>query len=300
MSSRPQILLAFAVVYLVWGSTYLAIRIGVQVLPPALFAGVRFDIAGLLMLGYALARGYALPRTGADWRKITITSLLMLVAANGLVTWSEQWIESNQAALIVATSALWMAGFGTLGGAGERLSWLTLFSLLLGFAGVAVLVGDGLQMRTAPVGAYVGLILAPIMWAAGSIYSRRAPASCPPLMTAALQMCIAGVVQTALGLALGESARWQHDAQAYVALAYLVVFGSCIAYGAYFWLVHQDISPAALGTYAYVNPAVAVLLGWWLLDEHLSSLQVLGTAIILLAVVAVTFSGRRAPKSAGH
>lgn len=297
LSRNTQIVLALGTVYLVWGSTYLGIRIGVQELPPVLFAGVRFDIAGALMLAFALWRGHALPRLVADWRKILITALLMLTAANGLVTWSEQWVESNQAALIVATSALWMAWMGTLGGSGEKLSPMTLAGLLLGFAGVAVLVGGGLHLQLAPLGAYFALLLSPVLWAAGSVYSRRNPMSCSPLMTAALQMCITGVVQTALGLALGEAPRWHYDRDAYLALIYLAIFGSCLAYGAYFWLVHE-VSPATLGTYAYVNPAVAVLLGWWLLDEHLNATQLAGTGVILVGVVLVSLSAHRAKRQA--
>lgn len=293
MASRSaRIALAFAVVYVVWGSTYLAIRVGVHELPPALFAGLRFDAAGLLMLLYAWSRGARLPRAASDWGGIVLTSLLMLVAGNGLVTWSEVWIESNQAALIVATSALWMAGMGALGWRGERLDRLTLAGLLLGFGGVAVLVGSAMQLRAAPWSAYAALMLAPIGWAAGSIWSRRNPLGCPPLMTAALQMCVAGVVLTAIGLVLGEADRWHWPLRGTLALAYLVLFGSCLAYGAYFWLVHQ-VSPALLGTYAYVNPAVAVLLGWLLLDERLDRAQIAGTAIILAGVVLVSWAARR-------
>lgn len=296
-ASRPvQIAAAFAIVYLVWGSTYLAIRVGVQHLPPWLFAGVRFLIAGALMLLYARARGARLPTTGRDWTSIAVTGLLMLVAGNGLVTWSEQWIESNQAALIVATSALWLAWIGTWGAHGERLNVLTLTGLGLGFGGVAVLVQSGLSLRTAPPLAYAALSLAPLTWAAGSVWSRRAPVSCPPVMTAALQMLLAGVVMTAAGLALGEAPRWVNEPRALAALAYLVLFGSCLAYGAYLWLVHE-VPPARLGTYAYVNPAVAVVLGWWILDEHLNGTQVAGTVIILLGVLLVTWASRK-PKPA--
>jgi drug/metabolite transporter (DMT)-like permease len=292
-ASRPlQVAIAFAIVYLVWGSTYLAIRVGVQSLPPWLFAGVRFLLAGSLMLAYARLRGAQLPAARRDWVSIAVTGLLMLGAGNGLVTWSEQWIESNQAALIVATSALWLAWMGTLGAQGEGLNRLTLLGLGLGFGGVAVLVQTGLSMKVAPAAAYVGLSLAPLTWAAGSVWSRRAPVSCPPFMTAALQMLIAGVVMTGAGLALGETARWMPRPEALVALAYLVVFGSCLAYGAYLWLVHQ-VPPARLGTYAYVNPAVAVALGWWLLDEHLNRTQVLGTVIILAGVLLVTWASRK-------
>lgn len=291
-SHTAKILAAFATVYLVWGSTYLGIRIGVQALPPALFAGVRFVLAGILMLLYAFARGARLPVAARDWRNIAITSVLMLVGANGLVTWSEQWIESNQAALIVATSALWLAWMGTWGPQGERLSPMTLAGLGLGFGGVAVLVQSGLSLRAGPALAYIGLALSPVLWAAGTVWSRRAPVACPPAMTAALQTLIAGLVLSVLGIALGEPARWTWDRDALLALAYLVLFGSCLAYGAYFWLVHQ-VPPARLGTYAYVNPAVAVVLGWWLLDEHLNNTQALGTAIILAGVLLVTWAARK-------
>lgn len=291
-SRTAQIVLAFAIVYVVWGSTYLAIRIGVEVLPPALFAGVRFLIAGLLMLLYAWWRGAQFPRAARDWRNITVTSLLMLAGANGLVTWSEQWIESNQAALIIATSALWLSWMGTWGPQGERLNALTILGLALGFGGVAVLVHSGLSLKSAPYLAYAGLILSPVLWAAGSVWSRRAPVGCPPAMTAALQMLIAGVVLSTLGVALGEPARWVWERDSLLALAYLILFGSCLGYGAYFWLVHQ-VPPARLGTYAYVNPAVAVLLGWWLLDEHLNATQVLGTVVILAGVVLVTLAARQ-------
>lgn len=291
-SRTVQIALAFAIVYLVWGSTYLAIRVGVQSLPPWLFAGVRFLVAGVLMLAYARLSGARFPTARRDWLTIAGTGLLMLGAGNGLVTWSEQWIESNQAALIVATSALWLAWMGTWGAQGEGLNRLTLMGLGLGFGGVAVLVESGLSLQAAPPLAYVGLSLAPLAWAAGSVWSRRAPVSCPPVMTAALQMLLAGVVMSAAGLALGEADRWAPRREAWLALVYLVLFGSCLAYGAYLWLVHQ-VPPARLGTYAYVNPAVAVVLGWWLLDERLNTTQVLGTVIILGGVLLVTWAARK-------
>lgn len=295
MSTRAKIILAFLIVYVVWGSTYLAIRIAVEHLPPALFAGLRFDIAGPLMLALAWAAGARLPTTRRDWRNIAVSGLLMLGAANGLVTWSEQWIASGEAALIVATSALWMAGLGALGPQGEPFGRMTLAGLLLGFGGVALLVAEGLDMREAPLMAYGALILAPLLWAAGSIHARRHPPSCPPLMTAALQMCFAGVAMTVLGLAAGELPRWNWHPQAVGALAYLIVFGSCIAYGAYIWLV-REVRPATLGTYAYVNPAIAVLLGWLLLDEHLGARQVAGTAVIIAGVLLVSLASRSGGK----
>ncbi|MDO9452484.1 MAG: EamA family transporter [Stagnimonas sp.] len=292
-ASVGKIALALLTVYLIWGSTYLAIRFGVAVTPPYLFAATRFVAAGLILLVYARATGLALPTSRADWKVITITAILLLVGANGLVTWSEQWVESNQAALMVATSALWMAGFGTLGARGERQSMLTWAGLLVGFLGVAVLVGEGLLHKSAPTGAYVALVISPILWAAGSIYGRRNPQQCAPLMTAALQMLIAGVLMAGVGFASGEHERWRWTAQSWGAWAYLTVLGSCIAYGAYYWLVH-NVTPALLGTYAYVNPAIAVLLGAWLGAEHLSGMQMIGTGVILGGVIAVTL-GQRMP-----
>lgn len=296
-STAPRfatVLIALATVYLVWGSTYLVIRFGVEVTPPYLFASARFVAAALILLVFCRARGVPWPRSLADWKVIAITATLLLAGANGLVTWSEQWIASNQAALIVATSALWMAGFGMLGARGEKLSATTWLGLVVGFLGVAVLVGEGLWQKAGPVGAYIALLVSPVLWAAGSIYGRRHPLQCAPLMTAAMQMLVAGVLMAGIGVISGEPARWRWTAQSWWAWAYLTVFGSCIAYGAYYWLVHH-VRPSVLGTYAYVNPAIAVLLGAWLGGEHLSHLQIAGTGVILLGVVAVTL-GQRAPR----
>ena len=292
--ARWKVWAALTTVYLVWGSTYLAIRVGVAVLPPALFAGTRFLAAGALMLSYALLRGGRLPSSRRDWMVIAATGVLMLVGANGLVTWSEQWIESNQAALLVATSALWMTGLGALGSKGERPGGLAVAGLLLGFGGVALLVSSGLRAQSAPWFAYAGISLSPLLWAAGSILSRRHAVATTPMVMASLQTLIAGAVLTTVGLVCGEAAHWRWDAQGMAALAYLMIFGSCLAYGAYLWLVHQ-ITPAQLGTYAYVNPAVAVLLGWWILDEHLAAPQIVGTLVILLGVVLVTWSSKLKP-----
>ena len=238
-ASLTSVWIALAIVYVVWGSTYLAIRYGVEVAPPYLFASARFAVASLAMLAYAWARGLSFPSTRREWQVIATTGALLLAGANGLVTWSEQWVASNQAALIVATSALWMAWIGTWGQRGEGLSKLTWAGLLLGFAGVAVLVSDGLVSRAAPTGAYVALMISPILWAGGSVYARRNPVACSPVVTAALQMFTASVLMAFIGLALGEPAEWRWNAQAWYALAYLAVFGSIIGYGAYFYLVHN-------------------------------------------------------------
>lgn len=287
-----QLFLAFAAVYLIWGSTYLAIRIVVEALPPASSAGVRFLVAGLTMVVVGLLTGASLPRRWSDWRSTIFVGILMLVFGNGLVTWSELWVPSNQAALIVATSALWMGWMGTLGSKGEKLGAMRLIGLLVGFAGVIVLVGEGIGGGLAPWTAYAALMLAPIAWAVGSVVSKRSPVSIKPVMAAGLQMLVAGVLLSAIGLLAGEAGRWTWAPRSLWALAYLIVFGSCVAYGAFYWLVHE-VSPVVLGTYAYVNPAIAVLLGWWILDERLVRDQIIGTGIILVGVLLVTLGSAR-------
>jgi len=283
---------AFAVVYLVWGSTYLGIRVMVEHLPPFLSAGVRFLLAGTLMLGYVRWKQYRLPSTLKEFRSIAMVSAIMLVGANGLVTWSEQWVESNQAALIVATSALWIAWLGTIGAQGEAVSFKTYTGLMFGVGGVALLVGEGIELGHAPWFAYAALLVSPFLWALGSIVSKRRPIACAPFANAAAQTIVAGVILTTFGLLSGESARWAWEARSMWALAYLAVFGTCIAFGCFFWLVHQ-VTPAQLGTYAYVNPAIAVLLGGWLLDETLSTMQIAGTIVILGSVVIVSWTSSR-------
>lgn len=286
-SHRLKILLAFATVYVVWGSTYLAIRVGVATLPPALFAGARFLAAGVLLAAYAGFAGQHFPRRREEWKTIAVAAVLLLVGANGLVVWGEQWVPSNQAALIAATVALWLAELGALGPQGESFSRRRLTGLLVGFAGVAVLMwpADGFVMEH--FSAQVAILLAALSWAAGSIYMKRRKPLTPPLMAAAMQSLVAGVLLGVIGFATGEGGRWTWEGNALLALLYLIVFGSCLAYAAYVWLLHE-VSPTALGTYAYVNPAVAVLLGGWLLGESLSHTQMAGMLVVLLGVVLVS------------
>ena len=295
LSLRFKIVLALLIVYLVWGSTYLAIRIGVADLPPALFAGTRFIVSGVVIGIYARWRGMALPTSWREWKLITIVGVLLLVGANGLVVWGEQWVPSNQAALIIATTALWIAGIGTLGPQGEALTRRAIVGLVVGFAGVLVLMfphGQQLSfshMTSHMTGHMIGqlaIMVSALLWACGSIYGKRQPSSVPPLMAAAMQMLIAGFILCGIGLAVGESGHWTWTLNGLGALAYLIVFGST-TYAVYIWLVHT-VTPTLLGTYAYVNPAVAVVLGWWVLGETLSAGQGLGILIIVGGVLLVS------------
>lgn len=289
---RAKVFAALAIVYLVWGSTYLVIRIGVAELPPALFAGTRLAIAGLLLVVYGRLRGQSFVPVMADWRLLFVTAVLMLVLANGLVVWGEQWLPSNQAALLVTTAALWIAGLGALGPSGQALAPRILIGLTVGFIGAALLLVPAGPMVYGQVTAQLAILFAALAWAMGSIYMKRARPITPPLMFAGWQSFIAGVILCLMGIAAGEPPRWVWTPSALAALAYLIVFGSCLAFAVYIWLVHE-VSPAVLGTYAYVNPLVAVVLGWWLLDEALGDVQIAGMVITLLGVVLVTLPARR-------
>jgi drug/metabolite transporter (DMT)-like permease len=290
---RWKVIVSFSAVYIIWGSTYLAIRVGVQQLPPALFASTRFIVAGTLLALYARLNGQKFPTHRREWRTIAITALFMLVGANGLVVWGEQWVPSNQAALIVATTALWLAGFGTLGSHGQKLAPRTTLGLAVGFFGAAMLLLPDNGFTLDHFWAQLAILAACPSWAAGSMYAKRSRLATPPLMVAALQSLVAGIVFCGFGLSAGEAVRWSWSPPAMAALAYLIVFGSCFAYAAYIWLLHE-VSPAALGTYAYINPLVAVALGWLLLQEALSAKQLAGTVVILLGVMLVSISRPKA------
>ena len=289
---RFKIVIAFLTLYLVWGSTYLAIRVGVHDMPPALFAAARFVISGLALGLYAYLRGEVLPRSFAAWKVTVIMGILLLAGGNGLVVWGEQWVPSNQAALIVATTALWLGGLGTLGPQGQPLTRVTLLGLVAGFAGVALLMfPDGEKFSFDHLGGQLGILLAAFLWSSGSIYGKRHPSGTPPMMSAALQMLAGGMVLTVIGLATGEVSHWQWTLKGVGALSYLIVFGT-LGFVAFTWLLHT-VTPSQLGTYAYVNPAVAVALGGWLLGETLTRPQIFGMTVILIGVILVTVSSSR-------
>jgi drug/metabolite transporter (DMT)-like permease len=293
--ARLALIAAFAIVYLVWGSTYLAIRIAVQDLPPALLAGVRFLIAGLVLAAFALARGQTPPRSIGEWATTALLAVAFIVLGNGVVTWAEQWVPSNQAALIIASSALFTAWFGTFGRRGVPLNLATKLGLFAGLIGTAMMVWPEGAPTEAPgsdlLWPKVAIVLSTIAWSWGVMYSRNAIVTMKPLMFAACQMLLGGGMLALIGVASGELSRWTWTLPGIGGLAYLTVFGSCLAYATYMWLIHQT-TPARLGTIAYVNPAIATLLGWWILNESLSGVQLGGMAVILTSVAWVTISAR--------
>ena len=290
-----KIIAGFGVVYVVWGSTYLAIRVGVETLPPFTMAGMRWLVAGLILFAFASLRGR--PRvTAAQWRATALVGGLMLLGGNGLVCWAEQWVASGLAALLVGTVPLWFVFLDWTCFRGERPRRITLLGLLLGNAGVLILVGPHrLGGQPIHIPGAVALLIACVSWALGSLYSRRANLPQPTWLASATQMIAGGVILLAVALAAGEFPRVRPHAVSWrslAALAYLVVAGSILALTTYLWLL-QVSTPARIATYAYVNPVIAILLGCWLLGEPFTPRVALAMAVIVTAVVIIAQYGRR-------
>ena len=283
---RGKALIAYLVVCVFWGSTYLAIRVGVGVLPPFLFAGMRFLIAGGLVLAVALALGDKLPRRAVDWRTQAIVGVLLLAGGNAFVVWAEQYTASGIASIFVVTVALWMAFFDAVipGGSGD-LNWRVVAGLLLGFLGTSLLVGaNPAEILRADLRGPIALTCASASWSLGSVYGKRHRTETSPYVGAALQMIAGGAAVVLVGTALGEWSRWHLTAKGAGAIAYLVVFGSILGYSAYTYAL-RHASPTIVGTYAYVNPVIAVLLGWLILREPVTARTFLAMALIVGAVV---------------
>ena len=293
---RGRALVAYLIVCVFWGSTYLAIKIGVGELPPFLFAGLRFLTAGVLLLGGALVLGDRLPRRLADWRTQAIVGVLLLAGGNAFVVWAEQYTTSGVASIFVVTVALWMAFFDAIipGGSGD-LNWRVVTGLAIGFVGTALLVGATPQeILRADLRGPVALTIASASWSLGSVYGKRHHTATSPYVGAGIQMIAGGATVALLGSALGEWSRWHLTPRGAEAVAYLVVFGSILGYTAYTYAL-RHASPTVVGTYAYVNPVIAVLLGWLLLREPITPRTLLAMALIFGAVLWIQFSHRWTP-----
>jgi drug/metabolite transporter (DMT)-like permease len=295
-ASRGRILLAFAAVYVLWGSTYLAIRFGVETVPPFFLAGARHLSAGLLLYLWMRLRGAARPEA-VHWRSAAIVGGLMLFGGNGLVTWAERRVPSGLAALIVASVPIWMAvleGFERR----RRPSTAVIVGLLLGLAGIALLVAPGKfggHERVDPLGA-AALLLASLCWSTGSLYSRRAKLPASILTATAMEMIAGGVWLFSAGLISGEARAFHLAAistKSALSLGYLVIFGSLIGFTAYVWLL-KVVSPARVSTYAYVNPIVAVILGSLLAGEAVT-LRIAIAALVIVSAVALIITARLKP-----
>jgi drug/metabolite transporter (DMT)-like permease len=289
--TNPTILLvSFAIVYIVWGSTFYAISVGIESFPPFLLAGLRHLTAGLVFYPAFRIASQEKP-TLAQWRTAFITGCLLLAIGNGTVSWAEKTVPSGIAALLVATVSLWMVLVDWVRPGGARPASRVIAGFVLGFAGMALLVGPkhfGDSARIDPVGAFA-LIGASLAWAMGSIYSRHHPLPRAPLLAVGMQTLSGGGVLCVFAFAIGET-RHFHFAnvtlRSWLALIYLFIFGSALGFSAYVYMLKHSTA-ARVATYAFVNPVVALFLGWFLASEPLSLRTLLASGIILTAVLLV-------------
>ena len=291
---RGRTLAALLAVYLVWGSTYLAIRFAIVSLPTFSMAGARYLIAGALLYGWGRLRGGKRP-PARTLLPIAVIGALLLVGGNGLVVWAEHRIPSGIAALLIATEPFWVALLVPFFSTSRRPGLRTFAGIAIGLAGVFVLVGGGSSggfgASGIDVGGALAVVLASFFWALGSLYSTRAKLPESPWIATGSQMLAGGGLLALLGGASGEWTAFEPakvTAPALWAFAYLVVFGSIVAFTAYAYLL-RNARPTVVSTYAFVNPIVAVLLGWWIVDEPVSSRVVVAGALILAALVAIVY-----------
>jgi drug/metabolite transporter (DMT)-like permease len=297
-ASRAQIIAAFASIYLVWGSTYLAIRYAVQTIPPFIMGGLRFLVSGALLYLWARYRGAPRP-TRLHWRNAIIAGGFLLLGGNGAVVWAEQFVPSGLTALLVSILPFWLVIIEWVRPPRRRPSGAVLVGLVLGFVGIVVLVGPGNlggHGDVRPLGALV-LILGSLSWAIGSFWSRDARLPESGLLTTGMEMLSGGALLLIVGLLSGELSQFdihRISGPSAAGLIYLITFGSLIGFTSYIWLLDK-VSPARLGTYAYVNPIVAVILGWAIAGERLSVRTAVAAAIVICAVALITTAHSTAP-----
>jgi drug/metabolite transporter (DMT)-like permease len=293
-SMRARLIAAFAAVYLVWGSTYLAIRFAVETLPPLLMAGSRFVLSGLILLAWARWRDGAAAPSRAEWRTGLIAGALLLLGGNGAVVWAEQRVPSGIAALLVAIVPLWMVVLEWLRPGGCRPAFAVFAGVTLGLVGLLLLVGPNSMRGTEganTIGAIV-LVLGSLSWAAGSLFTKWAPRASAGTAAAGTQMLAGGGLLILAGVIAGEPGRLDlaHvSTRSLLGFTYLVTFGSLVGFTAYLYLLaHTTAAKAA--TYAYVNPVVAVLLGWAIGHEPVTSRTLMAAAVILAGVAIITIT----------
>lgn len=283
---------AWAAVCFFWGTTYLAIRVGLETMTPMLLAGLRFLLAGgVLFFVMGRQRNARLPNR-REWLNLGFVGLMLLGVGNGAVVWAEQWVPSGMASLLVATSPFWVVAIERFRKDGERVGARGLVGMLVGFVGLALLLAPELLSASVSTGLLLGALaiqLGSVAWVAGSAFAKHRPAGVSPLMAAAAQMLVAGVALTLIGTFTGEWGRIGFSPRSTGALLYLTVFGSIVAYSAYTYAL-QKLSLSLVSTYSYFNPVIAVLLGWLILAEPLDWRVGAATLIILLGVALIKTS----------
>ncbi len=290
---RPtwKTLLAFAIIYFVWGSTFLAIRVGVREVPPFLLAAMRFSVAGFVLYGWTVFRGERSP-TARQWLSAVLLGMLMFVMDYGLLFWAEQRVPSGIAAVMLATIPAFMALSEIIFLRTQKLTVRLAVALVIGLFGVAVLMSHSLNLGGEPIdrAGAVALMIASVSWSISSTLTRKLPLPASKVMSSGAQMLAGGLLLTVTAAALGEFRNFHPSSvsrAAWLSLLYLIVAGSIIGFTAYVWLIHHE-SPTKVGTYAYVNPVVAVLVGYFLGGEALGLRTILGTLFVLVSVVVIT------------
>lgn len=298
---RALAVAAFLTVCVVWGTTYLAIRVAVESIPPVLLTGIRYTLAGIVMVTLLRMRGVRIPREPRTLAHIAVVAVLLICGGSLTLVVAEQWVPSGVASLLMATVPFWAVILEAMRRDGERIGFRRILGIVVGFAGVAMLVTPGGANGAFDSRFLLGALLIQlgvVTWQGGSGHAKRALAHVPPLMSAALQSLIAGVLLDVIGLAIGEAPRLHPTARSLVALAYLTVFGSIIAFSAYTYAV-AHIPMTTVSLHAYVNPIVAVILGWLILGERLTWLSIAAMAVILSGMALVQMSGLRARRRTG-
>ena len=298
-AQRPlawKTLLAFGIIYFVWGSTFFFIRVGVREVPPLLLAALRFFVAGAALCGWTMARGERPPK-GREWLAVTILAFMIFVVDYGLLFWAEQRVPSGIAAVILATIPVFMALSEIVFLRTQKLTARLAVGLLIGIGGVGVLMNRSVDLGGAPIdrAGALALMIAAISWSIASVLTRKLPMPAAKTTSSGAQMLVGGVLLTIAAGALGEFRGFDPSRVslgAWVALAYLIVAGSIVGYTAYVWLIHHQ-SPTKVGTYAYVNPLVAVVLGYFFGGEGLGLRTILGTLLVLASVLVITTTEKK-------
>jgi drug/metabolite transporter (DMT)-like permease len=297
---KTKVWIALLALYIVWGSTYLAIRFSVETIPPFLHASLRFLISGAILYAWRRAAGDPAPTTG-NWKSTAIVGAALLLGGNGLVAWAEQTVPSGIAALLITTSPFWLVLFESMRAGGTKPTWQAILGLIVGFAGVFILIGPaeiiGGESSFDTFGVIL-LLLAPLFWSMGSIYAKGADMPKSTLLSTGMQMLMGAVALFLVSVVKGELSGFSLGAvslRSWLALLYLITFGSLIGFVSYGWLLHN--APISLvSTYAYVNPVVAVLLGSLFADEPLNGRILIGAAIIIGSVVLINSARQVKPK----
>jgi drug/metabolite transporter (DMT)-like permease len=288
---KTKIWIVLITLYIVWGSTYFGIKVAIETIPPFFHAGIRFLVSGLILVIWQRAAGSEMP-TRSQWKSTAIIGMLLLLGGNGLVSWAEQFIPSGIAALIIGSVPMFLVALEAIRPGGVKPTWQTILGLLIGFVGIFILVGpaeiSGGEMNLNPFGV-AALLSACLLWALGSTYSKTADLPKSTMMTTGAEMLMGSIGLFVVSLLTGELNGWnpaEVSARSLYGLLYLITIGSIIGFGSYIWLL-QNAPISLVATYAYVNPIVAVLLGYWLGNEALEPRIWLATAIIIGSVMFI-------------